>query len=354
MSIFASDTLSVSSRIQVRIAVMSGLAPRLDDSDIRLGRERLDALYHQWNKAECIMPDPLETLSAYPNIADREVAGLLAASMAYGRVNALLKPLRRILSIVGISPRDYVCHRSQRRIELDLEGIVHRFARPRHFAALLAGAGAALRRCGSLEAAFLEGYRLRPNSVSDGRNRVRVDGAEQFAPIQADPKRPKQGELLRDGGFETNRIHRARGNVLRGLSALVSEVNKGGRGQTGYLLPLPGRGSACKRLLLYLRWMVRLDNVDPGGWLAVDRADLLIPLDTWTYRIAVRAGWSKRKSVDMKTVREVSAALSSINPEDPVKYDFALSRFGIRSNLNLDLLFTHAEKWAGARIFGSK
>ncbi|MCK5249551.1 MAG: DUF2400 family protein, partial [Spirochaetaceae bacterium] len=67
---------------------------------------------------------------------------------------------------------------------------------------------------------------------------------------------------------------------------------------------------------------------------------LLLPLDTWTYRIALRAGWTRRKSADMKTVREVSAALSAMNPEDPIRYDFALSRFGIRSGLDPDKLFS--------------
>jgi len=301
--------------------------------DIRLDRNRLDALYHRWNRAEYIAPDPLETLSAYPDIADREVVGLLAASMAYGRVSVLLKPLKRILSAIGISPRDYVGYRRQQQIESDLEGIVHRFAGARHFAALLAGAGSVLSRYESLEAAFLEGYELR--SMPTEETRMRVDaGAVRIGPMEVN-----RNASLRGGSFEVKQMHRSRGNVLRGLSTLVGAIGMGREDQIGYLLALPKKGSACKRLLLYLRWMVRLDDVDPGGWLAVNRADLLIPLDTWTYRIAVRAGWSKRKSVDMKTVREVSAVLSSINPEDPIKYDFALSRFGIRSNLNLDLLF---------------
>lgn len=307
--------------------------------DICLDRGRLDDLYHQWNRREFIAPDPLETLPVYSDIADREVAGLLAASMAYGRVKALLSPLKRILSIIGISPKDYVCHRSQRQIELDLEGIAHRFAKARHFAALLAGIGAALRRYESLEAAFLEGYQS--NSVPAGEIRVRsvAKNTGLLAPAQADAKEVNRKKPHRGTRFEVYQMHQTRGDVLRGLLTLVGAVSIGRREQIGYLLPLPEKGSACKRLLLYLRWMVRLDDVDPGGWLAVNRADLLLPLDTWTYRIAVRAGWSRRKIVDIKTVCEVSARLSSINLEDPIKYDFALSRFGIRSNLDLDLLF---------------
>ena len=324
---------------------MPGVMRQIDEPDIRLDRERLDDLYHKWNRSEFIAPDPLETLYMYPDIADREVAGLLAASMAYGRVSALLNSLKRILSIIGISPRDYVCHRSQQRIELDLEGIVHRFAKARHFAALLAGVRAALRLHGSLESAFLEGYKSQPSSVATGEFGVRV-GANDTVPLppaQAGATKVNREKPRRDNRFEVSQMHQSRGDVLRGLSTLVDAISMGRKGQTGYLLPLPGKGSACKRLLLYLRWMVRLDDVDPGGWLAVNRADLLLPLDIWIYRIAVRAGWTRRRSVDMKTVREVSARLSSINPEDPIKYDFALSRFGIRSNLNLDLLFAPSD-----------
>jgi len=304
-----------------------------------LDRERLDALYHQWNKPEYISPDPLETLSAYPDIADREVVGLLAASMAYGRVNALLNPLKRILSVIGISPRDYVCNRSQKQIESDLEGIVHRFAKASNFAALLAGAGSALRRYKSLEAAFLEGYNLHPFSLSTGEIRTCFEKRDKhrFDSVQSDTERASWLESRR--GRKLKKMHRSRGNVLGGLTTLVAAISIGIKEQIGFLLPLPERNSACKRLLLYLRWMARFDNVDPGGWFGVDRADLLIPLDIWTYRIALRAGWTMKRSVDMKTVCEVSSALASINPEDPIKYDFALSRFGIRSNLNLDLLF---------------
>jgi len=335
-------------KIDIHLALLAAFGLKLRElagqmDDIRLDRERLDALYHQWNKAEYIAPDPLETLSAYPDIADREVAGLLAASMAYGRVSVLLNPLKRILSLIGISPRDYVCYRRQQQIESDLEGIAHRFAKARHFAALLAGVGAALNRYGNLENTFLEGYESHPVSAEETRMRVGAETIEKFASLRVGSMEANRSAVPRDSSSEVKRMHRLRGDVLRGLSTLVGAIGMGRESQMGYLLPLPEKGSACKRLLLYLRWMVRLDDVDPGGWLAVNRADLLIPLDTWTYRIAVRAGWSNRKSVDMRTVREVSAILSSINPEDPIKYDFALSRFGIRSNLNLDLLFAQSD-----------
>ncbi len=134
---------------------------------MELDRQRLDALYTEWNHPEFISPDPLETLTAYPKIPDREVAGLLAAAMAYGRVSALLVPLKRVLAVMGESPLAYVCERSESEIAKDLEGTVHRFARPGHMAALLAGVGGAIRSHGSLEAAFHQGY-SRTEDVVDG------------------------------------------------------------------------------------------------------------------------------------------------------------------------------------------
>ena len=296
---------------------------------MELDRPRLDALYEEWNRPEYISPDPLETLAAYPDILDREVAALMAAAMAYGRVNALLPPLKRVLTVLGASPRRYVCRRAEADIAADLHGIVHRFARAPHIAALLAGAGAAIRRYGSLEAAFLPGYKgglAGDGAPPESEGGLPGDGASSES----------EGGLAGDGAAPGA----SRGDVVNGLSALVRAVKDGAEGDPGHLLPDPDRGSACKRLHLFLRWMVRRDAVDPGGWNSVDTARLLMPLDIWTYRIALRAGWTRRKSADMKTVREVSAALSAMNPEDPIRYDFALSRFGIRSGLDPDKLFS--------------
>ncbi len=260
----------------------------------KLSRERLDDIYLKWNRPEFISPDPLETLSAYARIEDREIAGLLAAAMAYGRVTALLVPLKKVLSVLGDSPRDYVNQRSEAEMISDLEGIVHRFAKAPQLAALLAGMGSVTGRLGSLEAAFLSGYQL--------------PGA-------------------------------AAGDVMAGLKSLETGLRVGALADPGHLLIDPAKGSACKRLFLFLRWMVRRDDVDPGGWDSVNPKDLMLPLDTWTYRISLRAGWTNRKSANLKTVQEVTAALAELNPEDPIRYDFALSRFGIRSGLNLDQLF---------------
>jgi hypothetical protein len=123
-----------------------------------LNRDRLEDLYNQRNRPEFISPDPLETLSPYHDVRDREVAALFAASMAYGRVNAILPPLRRVLAVMGVSPAAYVRERREPEVVEDMQGIVHRFARPVHLAALSAGIGSVLRNRGSLEASFLGGH----------------------------------------------------------------------------------------------------------------------------------------------------------------------------------------------------
>lgn len=89
-----------------------------------------------------------------------------------------------------------------------------------------------------------------------------------------------------------------------------------------------------KRLNLFLRWMVRSDAVDPGGWSGIKPSQLLIPLDTHMHKISLLLGFTKRAQSDIKTVIEVTDALRKISPEDPIKYDFVLTRFGIRDELN--------------------
>jgi uncharacterized protein (TIGR02757 family) len=96
----------------------------------------------------------------------------------------------------------------------------------------------------------------------------------------------------------------------------------------------PARGSACKRLHLFLRWMVRRDEVDPGGWESVARSKLVVPLDAHMYALARRLGLTGRGQADGRTALEVTAAFRAINAADPVKYDFALTRVGIRTEMD--------------------
>jgi uncharacterized protein (TIGR02757 family) len=79
---------------------------------------------------------------------------------------------------------------------------------------------------------------------------------------------------------------------------------------------------------MYLRWMVRKDNLDMGLWSKIDKKDLLLPLDTHTFKVSQRLGLLKRKTYDMKAAIEVTQRLSKFDRDDPIKYDFALYRLG--------------------------
>jgi uncharacterized protein (TIGR02757 family) len=118
--------------------------------------------------------------------------------------------------------------------------------------------------------------------------------------------------------------------VLPALGEFAEELRSlGGLGDC-HLLPRPERGSACKRLNLYLRWMVRQDQVDPGGWEGVSPARLVVPLDTHMRRLCAAMGFTRRSCAGMRAALEATARFREIAPEDPVRYDFALTRLGIR------------------------
>jgi uncharacterized protein (TIGR02757 family) len=109
--------------------------------------------------------------------------------------------------------------------------------------------------------------------------------------------------------------------VRRGRLPLASPVR--------FFFPSPEGGSACKRLNLYLRWMVRRDGLDFGLWRGMSPARLVIPLDTHVARIAANIGLTTRRTAGWPMAMEVTAGLRELDPLDPVKYDFAICRLGI-------------------------
>jgi uncharacterized protein (TIGR02757 family) len=246
----------------------------------------LDALYRKFNRREFVHPDPLETLYGYDSPLDQEIVGLIAACLAYGRVAQILTSIGRALEAIGApgtSPRLFLERASRRGLEQRFAGFKHRFTPGSELAALLWGVRTAVAEHGSLEGLFATG----------------------------------QGE--RD---ET---------VLPGLTALVGKLRKyaGGEDACPSLLSSPRDGSACKRLNLYLRWMARRDAVDPGPWTSISRARLVVPLDTHMFRIAGRLGLTARRQADLKTAEEITRGFARYCADDPVKYDFVLTRLGI-------------------------
>ena len=241
----------------------------------------LDVLYNKYNHARWIHPDPLEFVHRYSNPLDQEVVGLIAASLAYGRVTLILSSVRTILEPMGCSPRDFLLSTDEHLWLSLYKGFRHRFTTVDHLVELLGGIKRAIRRYGSLGECF--------------SSHMRKDHA----------------------------------TIINALMGFVRDLRKDKRFYNS-LLPLPEKGSACKRLHLFLRWMIRKDNVDPGPWEWISPSILWIPLDTHMYRICSKLGMTSRKSADQKCAMEITQYFRKICPEDPVKYDFCLSRLGIR------------------------
>ncbi len=136
-------------------------------------------------------------------------------------------------------------------------------------------------------------------------------------------------EELFTRAYEPNR------SVLEGMNAVITAMktlnNYDSRGYC-FLIGSPVRrfkgGAPMKRWMMFLRWMVRADVIDFGLWSGVNRADLLIPLDTHTFTVSKRLGLLERKAYDMQSVIDLTLRLRTFDPDDPVKYDFALYRIG--------------------------
>ncbi len=256
-------------------------------------RKHLEILYSKFNRRDFVHPDPLEFLYGYGNPADREIVGLVASSLAYGKVSQILKSVSKILDRME-SPRDFLMNTDKQRLFSCFKDFKHRFTTGEEMALLLHAAKSAIQKYGSLENCFMAGY-------SD-----------------------KDANLIP-----------AMGNFVKIMSAEFKD------GET-YLLPCPRRGSACKRLNLYLRWMVRKDDVDSGGWDDVPKSKLIIPVDVHMWNICSRTGFTARKQANLKSAIEITAKFAEFNPGDPVKYDFCLTRFGIRDELEYDDMRKHA------------
>ncbi len=245
--------------------------------------EVLESLYRKYHHPEYIHPDPLECLKGYTHPGDREIAGIIASSLATGRVQSILTAVRSVLEKLP-SPRETLLSLELRDLRKTFKNFKYRFYTSSQFMDFLFGIRACLREYGSLNECFISGMKKKDQ------------------------------------------------NVIPALGSFVKSLDAQNRGKSG-VLPLPERGSACKRLNLFLRWMVREDEVDPGGWEGVSTNKLIVPVDTHMLRIAQALGLTSRKQADMKTAVEITEAMKSFDPEDPVRYDFSITRLGIHPDL---------------------
>ena len=230
--------------------------------------------------------DPVGIVHRYADPAEQELVALLAATLAFGNVKTIRQKLGDALERLGSSLTETCVDASATRKRM--KGFTHRVFVGDDVARLLAGARDVQRRDGSLGAHFRRAY--------DASGDLRLALGSMCTAI-------------RDAG---------------GLHA-----NVGGRRGPAHLLPDPAAGSANKRMMLFLRWMIRpADGVDLGLWPLPTRI-LICPVDTHIHKLARNLGFTKRTDTSFRTAQEITAALALFDPEDPVKYDFARCHLGM-------------------------
>ncbi len=239
-------------------------------------KEKLDLEVAKRNCEDEICEERLDPIMVAHKYKDPTIS-LICALFAYGNVKQIVKFLNSLdFSLLAKSDDEII------------EGVknhYYRFQKSDDVAALFI----ALKRLNensTLEEVFKRGY-LKNRSTVDGINEL-IKTLQEAYP------------------FDT-----------MGYNFLISQVT----------LKTKGAG-ALKRWMMYLRWMVREDNIDMGLWSGVDKSDLIIPLDTHTFNVSKKLGLLDRKSYDLQAAIELTAKLKEFDKEDPLKYDFALYRIG--------------------------
>ena len=265
-------------------------------TNISLLKPTLDRLYADFNYPDSAA-DPIQIVRRFSRPDDQEVVAFCAASLAFGRVASVLQSIERLLAIMGDRPAAYARAFDPARDAAAFDGFVHRWVRERDLVALVWLVKQMFDRSGSIEGFFADGDE---NASSDRDVERALDRFSSTA-------------LALDLQSAYGKRHRP----------------TKGRPGVGYFFPSPSSGSACKRMNLFLRWMVRKDELDLGVWSSVDPARLVVPLDTHVIRVGQCLRLTRYTSPGWKMARDITASLRLIDPADPVKYDFALCHLGM-------------------------
>ena len=261
--------------------------PALQSRQTRDGvlKGALDRLYEAFNYPDSAR-DPIQIVRRYERLDDREIVAFVAAGLAFGRVASVMASIENVCAAMGPAPAAFVRAFDPARDGGELRTIVHRWTRGDDLVGLLWTLRQLIERDGSLERAFAYGLEDESPDVEPA--------LEAFARrARAVDLRPAYGRRPRRPGSH-------------------------------YFFSRPSTGSACKRLNLFLRWMVRRDAIDPGGWTTVPSRQLVVPLDTHTIRVGKCLGLTRRASPGWKMASEITNALRALDADDPVRYDFAL------------------------------
>lgn len=244
-------------------------------------KEFLDFKVDQYNNPEFITTDPVQIPHKFTRKEDVEIAGFLTATIAWGNRKSILKNANSLMELLGNSPYDFVLNHSEEDLE-SLENFVHR---------------------------TFNGTDLKYFIKALQNIYVHHSGLEGIFTKHSGK-----------GGLQTA-IHEFKGIFFE----LPHEV------RTQKHVSDPLKNSAAKRINMFLRWMVRRDSgsVDFGIWENISPSQLSCPLDVHSGNVARKLGLLKRKQNDAKALQELDASLRKMDPNDPVKYDFALFGLGV-------------------------
>jgi uncharacterized protein (TIGR02757 family) len=254
-------------------------------------KNTLDKFYRDYDFKGRLGHDPIEFPHRYENSSDIEVSAFLASSLAYGKVELFKPVIEKILSKMGPNPYEFLLEFSIKKHRRLFEGIKYRFNENEDLIAMLFILHKILTGNKSLENVFMKFCRSDALTVEEGL-------AGFVSTILQTNTSPVYGKDIRPAGLRQ-------------------------------LFPSPVNGSACKRANLFLRWMVRDRDIDFGIWEGIPKNKLIIPLDTHIAKISRCLGFTERKSQDWKMAVEITESLKIFDPEDPLKYDFALCHHGI-------------------------
>lgn len=255
-----------------------------------------EALLTKYHQKEWLESDPIQFAHRYTNSRDQETVAFISALFAYGSVTLIHRAIATILEPMGTHPHAFI-----KKYNQDIDHwpkFSHRFHKSAHLRVLFLTLNRLFKMHGSLEGFFKSTY-LKSTDFEDFLNQIAEIFWKEFESVIA------------EFGFKKN-------EVWRGMRFFINA---------------PKGGSACKRMVMFLRWMSRKDSIDFGLWNAwLHPSKLIVPLDTHVSRISyylkLRKGTESRNA-NWKMALEVTRSLAKICADDPVKYDFALARLGI-------------------------
>lgn len=251
----------------------------------------LDESYHRYNQRRFIENDPICIPHQFSTKADREISGLLAATISWGNRKSIIANAQKLIRCMDGAPHEFLLHYRPKDLKR-FASFVHRTFNGQDCQYFIEALRHIYQHHGGLEAVFARG--------------MLVPG----------PETP---------------LHKS----IRHFRQVFLELPHQAHAEKH--LSDPSKKSSAKRICMFLRWMVRHDakGVDFGIWPSLSPAQLCLPLDVHTGKVGRALGLLKRRQNDWQSVEEITAALRRFDPADPVKYDFALFGLGVDNVLNL-------------------